>query len=155
MAFALSLFVQAANQTMVPPLEGPAPGDDEDGCAGLYDTLCLDRGDVPVMHARVETDHETSLYTAFRALCGFYVNDPLQAAICARVLAFYFLMEHSEGAAIDGWLQPSAGSPELVILHPAVVDAIATVTLHGGATLSADTFTQQIAALANAQPQTH
>lgn len=110
-----------------------------DVCEALYRTLCADVESRPAAH-RSEADRSTSLYTAFSALCSHYDGDPLQAAVCARVLAFYFMMERSAGAAVADWVQPQPGTTELVELHPAVVDAIATVRLHGSVLLNETTF---------------
>ena len=142
MAFALTLFVEAANRKLPPPV---APSqDDDEVCKYLYSILCAG---VPSLSAtaHLEADHHTTLYTAFGTLCSYYDGDPLQAAVCARVLAFHFLMEGTAGAVLSEWLQPHPESIQLVELHPAVVEAIATIRLHGSVLLPERVFAQLVA----------
>ena len=134
MGFALTLFVEAANSRVSPalPLQELVL---EDPCALLYVTLCADmHSPLPAIADRApESDREAALYGAFRVLCLHYAGDPLQASVCARVLAFYFLMERSAGAALAGWTQEIPESPELVS------------RLNGSVLLSPSTFPDLVA----------
>ncbi len=85
------------------------------------------------------------VYTAFTTLCSYYDGDPLQAAVCARVLAFHFLMERTEGSVLSEWIQPHPEADQLVELHPAVIEAIATTRLHGSVLLPEGTFVELVA----------
>ncbi len=136
MAFALTIFVQAANQRIPLPI---SPGEVDEVCHHLFSILCADV-DTPPTAGPPQPDFQTTLFVAFRTLCGHYDGDPLQAAVCARVLAFYFLMERSAGAVLADWVQPHPETPQFVGLHPAVVETIATVRLRGSVLLSAHAF---------------
>ena len=163
MAFAITLFLEAATRRVLP---APPPVDVllEDPCALLYETLCADVGSsmiavavpdtlapdtlaVPVAVAAQEVE-QASLYVAFRVLWSHYERDPLQAAICARILALYFLMEHTAGMALAEWVQPIPETPQFVTLHPAVIQAIGTVRLNGSVLLCQTAFPELVAGIA-------
>ncbi len=141
MSFALTLFVEAASRQISLPV---TVHDVDEVCGYLFNTLCADLDILPAAeHPRAED--QSALYAAFRSLCGHYDGDPLQAAVCARVLAFYFLMERSAGAAVADWVRSHPETPQVVELHPAVIEAIATVRLCGSVLLSASAFTRLVA----------
>ena len=86
---------------------------------------------------------------------GFSVNTTnilgdsrFQTSICARVTAFYFLIERSAGAVLAGWVQPCPETPNLVILAPAVIEAIASVRLNGSVLLTESGFLELVGKLA-------
>ncbi len=142
MAFALTLFVEAANRRLAPAMT-PHPHDN-DVCKYLYLTLCADMPSLPAAE-HPEPDHCPTLYTAFSTLCSHYDGDPLQATVCARVLAFHFLMERTAGAVLSKWMQPHPDTLQFVELHPAVIAAIATTRLHGSVLLSESVFVELVA----------
>ncbi len=141
MAFALTLFVEAANRRLS-AAETPLQHG-HDVCEYLYLALCADLPSPSA--AQTKVDHHTTLYTAFSTLCSHYNGDPLQAAVCARVLAFHFLMERTAGAVLSEWIQPHPETVQLVQLHPAVVEAIATMRLHGSVLLAESVFVELVA----------
>ena len=146
MAFALTLFVEAANRSVSTPVASRkilSQGGDQ-VCEHLFRILCSDL-DCPPAVRHPQHDHQTTLYAAFNTLCSHYEGDPLQAAVCARVLAFYFLMEHSAGATLAEWVEPHLDTPQYVSLDPAVIEAIATVRLCGSVLLSHDRFLELVA----------
>ncbi len=146
MAFALTFFVEAANRRISSPV--PPPDfkfqSDDDVCDLLFQILCSDIASHPAVR-HPEQNHQTTLYEAFNALCSHYEGDPLQAAVCARVLAFYFLMERSAGATLAEWVEPHPETPQYVSLDPAVIEAIATVRLRGSVLLSHGAFLELVA----------
>ena len=147
MAFALTVFVNAANRRILPRVT-PELALTEDGnevCKDLYQTLCADVSSLPTM-GRPRPDDETTLFGAFLVLCLHYEGHAEQASLCARVLAFYFLMERSAGAALAGWVRPSPDDPRQVLLDPAVIRAIASVRLERGVLLSASHFLELVSA---------
>ena len=136
MGFALTLFVEAANSHISVP---PTSGDVEDACDLLFDTLCADLRPAP-SDGPFLAGQGASLNDAFRVLCSSYAEDPLQVSICARVLAFHLLMERTAGAFIAGWVRTIPESPQFVILHPAVIETMASVRLPGTVLLSEHSF---------------
>ncbi len=98
--------------------------------------------------AESEAPQEGSLYTAFRTLWEQYEGDELQSPICARVLAFYFLMERTRGTVVEEWLRPCTETPEAVFLDDAIVAAIASVSLGESGVLQEDDFLMTVRALA-------
>ncbi len=138
MGFAMILFVEAAHEG---GLQRPADDDGTEAvCDTLYDTL----------RAGADVSFQPRgawLQRAFRALCVFYEDDALQVAICARVMAFHFMMEHSDGTNLETWMKPNPEAPQMVNLHPAMVDAMAEVRLDGTLLLSADRFAERVAVM--------
>ncbi len=121
-------------------------------CSWLYQTLCADV-EPSFSEESSRANQETTLESAFRVLCSHYEGDPLQASICARVLAFYFLMERTAGAAVAAWVHSVPDAPQLVALHPAVVEAIAKIRIRG-TVLSDRSFEQVLTeAAAGKHPQ--
>ena len=119
----------------------------DETCEHLYRTLYADVGSLAAP-AHAQSGSETSLYNAFSTLFHYYEGDPLQAAVCARVMAFYFLMERSAGAVLAAWTQAHPGISQFVDLHPAVIEAIASVRLRGSVLLSERVFVDTVAKLA-------
>ena len=56
--------------------------------------------------------------------------------------------ERSAGAILAGWVQPCPESPDMVILPPFVIEAIATVKLNGSVLLRASTFLELVEEMA-------
>ena len=94
---------------------------------------------------------ESSLYVAFTTLWRHYAGDERQLSLCARVLGFCFLMERSRGAILLLWEAPKFEG-ELVSLHPAVIEALASVPLAENGMLSEATFLAHIAKVAERYP---
>ena len=149
MGFALTLFVNAANRrissrTKIDPAFRPQA---RTACDALYRSLCGEPGGYPSL-GRMQTE-ETTLEEAFRVLCEHYEIHAQQVSICARVLGFYFLMERSAGAILAGWVQPCPESPNLVLLAPEVVAAIATVKLDATVLLKTSKFLELVQEMAS------
>ncbi len=58
-------------------------------------------------------------------------------------------MERSAGAVLAGWLQPCPENPNLVILSPSIIDAIATVELERSVLLRTSDFLQLVESMAS------
>lgn len=78
---------------------------------------------------RPVVSYENSLQAAFLQLWQQYHGDERQASICARVLGFYYIMEQTEGAAVERWMSPCPEHSDVVVLHSEVIRAIAEVPL--------------------------
>lgn len=127
MAFAMSLFVGAANGELAQPQTDTISAQS----SGERDRLLrtLSRGTSGMLQSGAGQPYLSSLEEAFRGVWSHYEGDERQASVCARVLGFYYLMEESGGAVIERWVSACEGSEEVVVLHPAVVETLAAVPL--------------------------
>lgn len=98
---------------------------------------------------------ESTLDHAFKALWCHYRGDPRQSSICARILGFYYLAERTEGAVIQVWSRSCPETPETVLLHRALVEAIATAPLSDHGLLSEISFLETVEELATASSDEH
>ena len=87
---------------------------------------------------------ESSLFAAFQVVWDHYADDPERKSILARILAFCSLMERSRGALLERWTMPTEQGVESVLLHPAVVEALACIPLSDRGALSDSAFMKQI-----------
>lgn len=147
--YALSLFLCAANGQLPP---NPKPSGraqllDLKHCRSLYLAL-TGPAEATTPAAATEPRHPRTLEAAFASLWHSYAGDARRSSICARVLAFYLLMERTEGSAIAAWAQPSDSDSTEVVLHPAVVQALAVAPLDA-AGLQEDTFVSLIGSIAS------
>lgn len=150
MGFALSLFVNAANRkTACRTAEHiDFHKSRRDECDDLFLSLCGEPGIIPSLGPRRRLEEEAPLHEAFRVLCEHYEDHRERASVCARVLAFYLLMERSAGAVLAGWIQPCPETPNLVILSPAVISAVSCVRLNGSILLAESGFLELVEKLA-------
>jgi hypothetical protein len=124
-AFAMSLFVNAASLN-IPKLlirESSSPTSD---CGRVFRSL------TETMPRTAITDvigGQSGLEYAFLALWTHYEGDVRQRSICARVLGFHRLMMPTRGELVADWVHSPEDRPEVVLLHPAVVEAIAKTPL--------------------------
>jgi hypothetical protein len=72
---------------------------------------------------------ESTLRYAFTALWAHYEGDIRQKSVCARVSGFHRLMILTRGALVANWMVSPDDSPEIILLHPAVVAAVAMTRL--------------------------
>ncbi len=149
MSFALGLFVNAANRKMacraVTHIDFSQEHRDE--CDALFLGLCGEQSSFPALGPK-RRGEETSLHEAFRVLCENYDKQRDKTSICARVLAFYFLMERSAGAVLSGWVKPCPETPNEVILNPAIIHAISCVRLNGSVLLHESRFLELVERMA-------
>lgn len=142
-AFAMSLFVAAAQRKILPD---KTPTTEAELLIGqeaqrVFVSLVPQKS-VPFPKAAAFLG--SSLSEAFLAVWQHYSADDRQASVCARVLGFHLLMERTEGAAVGRWLTPSSSDPETVLIHPAVIEAIASVPLLDEGRLPEELFIQTI-----------
>ena len=143
-AFALAVFVGAANgqfdRFQAPP--SSAESDALAECQRIVwgDSACRQ---LPVDRSRKALSYEQTLESALLALWRRYGGDPRQASICLRVLSFYRLMAESAesaGSPVARWVQPCSAGEEEVLLHPALVQALACVPLGEQGRFTEDAF---------------
>ena len=136
-AYAVAVFVSAANKTLSLRQRSSLTSHARRECEDLFITLYCT---APSQDFDAEGTQGGSLYTAFRALWEQYEGDAGQRSVCARVLAFYFLMERTRGTVVEEWIRPCPETPEAVILDDAVIEAIGSVALGEGGGLPEDLF---------------
>lgn len=124
-AFAIAIFVNAANRTISPRHSSPHRSRARRACDQAFLDL-VSRSSVQTQSA---TSEEAPLYEAFRTLWEQFEGDNQQASVCARILAFHFLMERTRGAVVEEWLKEHPETPETVVLDDAIVAAIANTAL--------------------------
>lgn len=147
-AYAVAVFVSAANKTLSPGIRSPLTSHAKRECEDLFMTLyCA----VPSQDPDGEGTQGGSLYKAFRVLWEQYEGDACQRSVCARVLAFYFLMERTRGIVVQEWIRPCPDTPEAVVLDDAVIAAIGTVALGERGGLPENLFFSSVKALAEKQ----
>lgn len=144
-AYAVAVFVSAANETLSlgrrSSLTSRAKRECEDVFFALY---CA----APSQDFDEEGTQGASLYKSFRTLWEQYEGDAGQRSVCARVLAFYFLMERTRGTVVQEWIRLCPETPEAVVLDDAVIAAIGIVALGERGSLPEDLFISTVKALA-------
>jgi PAS domain-containing protein len=132
-AFAMTLFVGAANG-QAQALRRPVEQADEQSGERFFLNFAAPS------HASRAAAIESPLFRAFRAVWLEYRWDERRESIAARVLGFCFLMERTRGAILHP-VQLEPVLPEsLVVLHPAVIEAVSAVALSPKGVLSMAAF---------------
>jgi hypothetical protein len=129
MGFAMALFANAANGRLSLPGLGSSPTGSNQMCERLFMRLICSDDLAAATPKPAVIEDDLSLYAVFRMLWDRYEGDARQVSVCARVLAFHFLMERTAGGAHTEWLKPCPSEPEAVVLDPAVVEALAGICL--------------------------
>lgn len=123
MAFAIALFVGAANGHVAPNyawhLASEIGIDTEPVLVGAKSVL---------LDAEEQLSDELPLARAFAVLWQHYAGDPRRQSICSRLIAFYSMMVRSHGGAVEQWVQ-ATDDPTKVLLDSSVVEAVATAPL--------------------------
>lgn len=129
-AFALSFFVLAAKGYADPAREPKVSSSRVDHgemrIAFLLREVCGESTRSRAVSHRLAT---ATLAMTFRRLWAHYDGYAAQASLCARVLNFYHLALQDGGGHLQRWMTPSPEQPEIVDLHPVVVEALALVPL--------------------------
>ena len=133
-AFAMTLFVGAANGHTPAHSVAPEQPDEADGRRFFLDLAA------PNPEA-ADALLESSLFHAFRVIWLDYQSDTRRASIAARVLGFCFLMERTRGAILQAAKIDALASETLIVLHPAVIEAVACVPLNASGVLTLAAFT--------------
>jgi hypothetical protein len=140
MAFALEYFVSAANgRTRAFSQTNGVSQQVQEQCRSLFEEL-IGTTAPKADPARISRQDQASLQDTFQALCVQYHGAEHLVAICARVLAFYFLMEETAGAVVAEWTEPDPGDERYVTLTQPVIQAIATYPLGPQIAVSASDF---------------
>ncbi len=147
-AFAMSLFLAAAQRKILPNKRPRTETELSIGQQAQHVFVSLVPSQ-PVGFPKAAEFKGSSLSEAFLTMWQQYAGDDRQASICARVLGFHLLMERTEGAAVERWLTFSRGDPETVLLHPAVIEAVASVPLLREGRLPEELFIQTVAVQAS------
>ena len=79
-----------------------------------------------------------------------YEGDVRQRSICARVLGFHGLMIMTEGALVADWVVSPEEKPEIILLHPAVVKAVAMTPLGNNGAMVCPEFLRTLEFIAHA-----
>ena len=148
-AFAMTLFVSAANGHSQAANSFTNPVDSR-GCEEIFFDLCFGSMAHPESFERAAL-LESSIFRAFCTVWHSYLGDPMQDALCARVLGFCFLMERSRGKILQ-YFETAKHDGDLVALHPAVVETVARVELGKNGMLSEATFLDRLMEVAELYP---
>jgi len=123
-AFAMSLFVSAAS-LKIPRLLIQESRPSSPACGRLFHSLM----EIMPPAGTLGVNDESTLRYAFTALWAHYEGDIRQKSICARVFGFHRLMILTRGALVADWVVSPDDGPEIILLHPAVVTAVAMTRL--------------------------
>ncbi len=154
-AFALALFVGVVQGQLGSPSRAPLSREEEEefsDCLRLLSRLCAGE-QPPVAPASDAIAYDTSLGRVLLVIWQLHRGHPHQTSICARVLNFYLLTERTAGKAVERWIMPCTEDPKLVLLHPALIEALATAPLTEQGELSETVFLDSVEALATSSPQ--
>lgn len=129
-AFAMAFFVSSAEHRLKGPAEPQTEAArlDFDEAVCFFLSLCSDPSSAGDHDTRLRV-LRTPLFRAFLSLWQHYAGDDRRASLCARVIGFCRLMEETQGALVERWMVATPQTPEHIVLHPAVVEALATTAL--------------------------
>lgn len=132
MRFALGVF-QAGLRLRL-PMESPAkkgiPIESREEGESMLEPLPPEVRELFTIRDDRVSPKDTPLHRAVFGVMDHYKDHPRQQAIGTRLGAFYFLVNDvADTGRLDKWQKPSEEDAEVMLLHPAVVDAIATVPL--------------------------
>jgi hypothetical protein len=145
MGFAMALFVNAANGRLSSSGHFRSPPTNPNlVCEQLFLRLLFSDDLVATTPKPIFIKDDVKLYSIFRTLWERYEDDDRQVSVCARVLAFHFLMERTAGGVVADWLKPCASGPEAISLDPAVVEALAGICLLKDGLLCEDHFLNEV-----------
>ena len=143
----MALFVAAANGRLLPTKTARSEAELESAQEGKRVFVSIvPRQPVPILNAA--RSYVGSLSEAFLVVWQHYSGDERQACICARVLGFHLLAERTNGEIMKDWITPDRQNPEVVLLHPVVIDAIASVPLTADGAFSESSFVEEIVRVA-------
>jgi hypothetical protein len=148
MGFAMALFVSASSGRLSPDASDSTPRKPNHSCEHLFMRLMCSDDLVATSPKPIVIKNDLALYSVFRVLWENYEGDERQASVCARVLAFHFLMERTSGAAVEDWLTRCPAGPESVMLDCVVVEALARICLLKDGLLDHDHFQNEVESIA-------
>lgn len=148
--FALALFVGIVQGQLGSPSHAPLSPDEQEElsrCLQILSPLCA--GEQPPLPPGSDViGYQTSLGRVLLVIWQLHRGHPHQTSICARVLNFYLLSERTAGKALQRWIMPCTEDPKLVLLHPALIEALATTPLTEQGELPEIAFLESVEALA-------
>lgn len=143
--FAIAIFMSAANGQFRPFQSVSSEAERLDLQAGTELFLRLSFGTMEVVSdSKRSALLRSSLFGGFACVWKNYAGGSRRPSLCARILGFCCLMEKTRGGLVEGWVVPSPEGPEQVILHPAVVEAIANTQLSDQGGMSERVFTADV-----------
>jgi hypothetical protein len=145
-AFAMTLFVGAASLKIPVHSAGPAQLPTCE-CGTLFEIISTQIQRAANLPQTIKG--ESSLEYAFMAMWRHYEGDNRRQSICARILGFHSLMVLTQGEIVEPWLSSAEETPEVVTLHPAVVEAIAITPLGHSGVMTAPGFLQTLNLIAD------
>ncbi len=151
MGFAIALFVAAAHGRIQPPRHHNLAFTLSHSL-GSSDTL-LTGARMSLGENEDEVSDEVPLACAVAVLWHHYEQNPLQQAICSRLVAFYSLMARSKGALLAPWMTGIDTEPESMTLAPAIVEAVASAPLNGDGQFGDSDFLDCVRALSGTDTQ--
>ncbi len=154
MAFAMSIFVSAADGQMFSsgPSDAQASLRERQACQHFLSFLAAEHAERSSLR-QAANSQKTPLFQAIFAVWEHDREDAGRLSITARVLAFHFLMEQTSGALLRCWCSPDPKGEETVLLHPAVVEAIAKMPLSPRGQLHVKDFVQAVEVAAKMYPE--
>jgi hypothetical protein len=144
MGFAIALFASAANGSLSGKEQSASRRKPNRKCEKLFMKLMCSDDLATTTPRPIVIKDDLSLYSVFRLLWERYENDERQPSICARVLAFHFLMARTAGGQVTSWVNPSTSGPQAVALDPVVVEALARICLLQDGLIDEDHFLNEI-----------
>jgi hypothetical protein len=126
MAFAFQVFqagLRLKMPTRNPETYGINTGDIVVAQGELDSLPTLLRGYFVVRDSRL-APRDIPLHRGFLAVLSHYKDHPHVRSILTRTMAFYFLVNKAI-ERLEKWQKPSQDEPEAVLLHPAVIEAVA------------------------------
>jgi hypothetical protein len=155
-AFALALFVGIVQGQLGSSSHAPLSRDEEEelsDCLRILSPLCNSEQS-SIRSGSDAIDYRTSLGRVLLVIWQLHRGHPHQTSICARVLNFYLLTERTAGTALQRWVIPCTEDPKLVLLHPALIEALATAPLTEQGELPEIAFLASVEAIAaSSSPQ--
>jgi hypothetical protein len=146
-AFAMTLFVSTAS-LKIPVLSAAPDQFPACECGTVFDVIARRIRRSVDLAGTIKG--ESSLEYAFMAMWQHYEGDARRQSICARVLGFHSLMVMTKGALVEPWLASAEETPEVVLLHPVVVEAVAMTPLGQTGVMTGPGFLRTLSQIANA-----
>lgn len=154
MAFAISIFVSAVGGKIFPsgPPDALRTVRERRECREFLAVLSSEEPENRSLE-EAAGDVESPFFRALFTVWEHYRDDDGRPWVVTRVLSFYSLMERTRGAILERWYDANPEGPQTVLLHPAVIEALATVALGPGGRLSADEFIRAVESAATTYPE--
>jgi hypothetical protein len=127
MAFAVQIF-QAGLRGRMPTVNPETKGfETGDGAVArkILESLPAPLGKQFVVRGSRIAPKDTAVHRGLTAVMSHYQNHSQRESILTRIMAFYFLVNKAGAEALKPWQKKCDDDPKAVMLHPAVIDAVA------------------------------